>query len=100
MNDNLAASSTYVVLFMEHYTDFKLSYYSLNPDEELPEVTFSSEAPVPNSWSFYFPLADSESSAELAESDEVAEMGVWPASDSVQVIGDTIVIKLSETEDD
>ena len=100
MNDNLANSSIYIILFMSQYTDFELTYYKLNEDAELPEVMFTSTDPVPNSWSFYFPVVDADTKAELQESDEVSEMGVWPASDSVQVIGDTIVIKLSDVEDD
>lgn len=31
---------------------------------------------------------------EISQSDAVAQMGIWPAGDSVAVIGDTIVIKL------
>ena len=97
-DNNLAYSKTYIILFMAQYTDFKLSYYEENPDEEIPEVTLSTNDPVPNEWTFNFPIVDSETREELTASDEVAEMGVWPASDSVQVIGDTIVIKLSEVE--
>lgn len=97
-DNNLAYSKTYIILFMAQYTDFKLSYYEENPDEEIPEVTLSANDPVPNEWTFNFPIVDSETREELTASDEVAEMGVWPASDSVQVIGDTIVIKLSEVE--
>ena len=100
VDNNLAYSKTYIILFMSQYTDFKLSYYEENPDEEIPTVTLSANDPVPSGWTFNFPIVDSETRAELTASDEVAEMGVWPASDSVQVIGDTIVIKLSDVEDD
>ena len=47
----------------------------------------------------YSRLSTDETEA-LAVTEEVSEMGIWPASDSVQVIGDTIVIKLSDVEDD
>ena len=33
---------------------------------------------------------------ELKDSEEAAQMGIWPAKDSVKLIGDTIVVKLSE----
>ena len=98
VNNNLAYSKSYIILFMAQYTDFQLTYYIINEDAEVPEITFGGTSPVPNGWTLEFPLADSETRDELEASDEVAEMGVWPASDSVQVIGDTIVIKLSEVE--
>lgn len=36
----------------------------------------------------------------LEDSKEVKEMGIWPASDSVKVIDETIVIKISETNEE
>lgn len=35
----------------------------------------------------------------LMKSDQVQQMGCWPAGDSVAVIGDTLVIKMSNTEE-
>ena len=45
-----------------------------------------------------FEEATYEEIAALEETEEVQEMGTWPSSDSVEVIDDYIVIKLSEVE--
>lgn len=40
-----------------------------------------------------------EEAVRIAQTEEVAQMGIWPASDSVKVIGDTIVIKIDDYEE-
>ena len=45
------------------------------------------------------PFMDDEDAFYLSQTDEVAEMGIWPAGDSVKVIGDTIVIKIDDYEE-
>jgi hypothetical protein len=45
------------------------------------------------------PFMENEEAFLLSQSDEVAQMGVWPAMDSVQVVGDTIVIKIDDFEE-
>lgn len=43
---------------------------------------------------------DQVEAAQIAASDEVAQMGIWPAGDSIAVVGDTIVVKLDEQDPD
>lgn len=43
-------------------------------------------------------MVSDEEAVELSQTDEVAQMGRWPASDSLTVIGDTVVIKLDDYE--
>ena len=43
---------------------------------------------------------DQVEAAQIAASDEVAQMGIWPAGDSIAVVGDTIVVKLDEHDPD
>ena len=43
-------------------------------------------------------MVSDEEAALLSQSTEVAQMGEWPASDSIMVIGDTVVIKLDDYE--
>lgn len=45
------------------------------------------------------PFMEDEDAAILSQSEEVAQMGIWPAGDSVKVIGDTIVIKIDDYEE-
>lgn len=84
-------------MFLSQYTDFSLSYYR-NHNLEYPLVTIDSqmEIPAPVNWEFRFPLLGTEQKAALAQTEEVKSMPVWPAAGSVQVIGDTVVVKLSE----
>lgn len=87
------------MIFLEHFLDFELEYYKTHPEEQVREVIFEGGTdPVPDGWSISFPLADDETQQQLMNSDEVKKMGIWPASDSVQLIGETIVIKLADIE--
>lgn len=81
-------------LFLYLYTDFDLAYYREN-NIEFPVMELDEDAPVPYNWEFRFPVVDQETRKALAETTEVQDMPIWPAADSVKVIGDTIVIKLS-----
>lgn len=82
--------------FLYNYTDFNLLYYREN-NIEFPVVDYEDEPiPAPADWEFRFPLLSPEREAQLLAQKEVQDMPIWPAADSVQVFGDTIVIKLSE----
>lgn len=41
-------------------------------------------------------FVDQLEAEEIAKSDEVAQMGIWPAGDSIAVVGDTVVVKLAD----
>lgn len=84
-------------LFLMQYTDFDLSYYR-SRNIEYPVVELESELPAPSDWEFRFPTLGLEAQAALQATDEVKQMPIWPARDSVKVIGDTVVIKLSEMD--
>lgn len=83
--------------FLALYTDFDLSYYRINGLEH-PVVENEPNIPAPYDWEFRFPTLSAADTLTLALTEEVQNMPVWPARDSVQVLGDTIVVKLSETE--
>ena len=83
--------------FLSIYTDFDLSYYRIH-DLEYAVVENEPNIPAPYDWEFRFPLRSAADSLALARTEQVQSMPIWPARDSVQVIGDTIVVKLSETE--
>ena len=81
--------------FIAAYTDFELSYYRDN-GLEYPVVNYTSgELPFPKDYELRFPLLSEEQQALLMDSTEFQEMPQWPAKDSVKVIGETVVIKLS-----
>lgn len=84
-------------MFLSLYTDFDLSYYRSN-DLEYPVVENDPDIPAPQDWEFRFPLLSREERDVLAATAEVQAMPVWPARDSVQVIGETVVVKLSQTQ--
>ena len=84
-------------MFLSLYTDFDLSYYRSN-DLEYPVVENDPDIPAPQDWEFRFPLLTKAQRDELARTEEFQAMPAWPARDSVQVIGDTVVVKLSEIE--
>lgn len=82
--------------FLSTYTDFDLAYYREN-GLEYPKVTYSSEElPFPRDYVFYFPMLSEEDEAKLTETETFKAMPVWPAAGSVQAVGDTVVIKLSD----
>lgn len=94
---NLTASgSSNMMLFLLQYTGFELEYYHRHPDEQLPEIFFPDTDPVPTGWSIEFPLADAVVAEQLAATEEVQAMGIWPAADSIRPVGDVVVIKLSD----
>ena len=82
-------------MFLSLFTDFELSYYS-SQGLEYPLMEFGPELPAPRDWEFRFPTLGLEDREILAQTPEVQNMPQWPHRDSVQVIGDTIVVKLSE----
>ena len=85
-------------MFLSLYTDFGLNYYRAN-DLAYPVVENDPDIPAPQDWEFRFPLAQREKRDQLEQTEAFRSMPVWPARDSVQVIGDTVVVKLSETEE-
>ena len=84
-------------MFLSLYTDFGLSYYQTN-GIAYPVVENEPNIPAPNDWKFRFPLLRAEEAAALSKTEQVKSMPIWPARDSVQVIGNTVVVKLSEPD--
>lgn len=97
--DLFSAGNTYSTLFLSEIVGLELSYYRERPEEEIPPVDFSSQPqwPVPDDWEWKFPMTDFETYKRLAGSEQVREMGCWPAADAVQVVDHVAVVKLSET---
>ena len=85
----------HIILFMRQYLDFTLSYYR-ETGEPVPLMELEDAAPVPKGTQIPFPIVSRQRAQELSDSSQVKNMGIWPRKDSVQRIGDTIVVKLSE----
>jgi len=83
--------------FLSLYTDFDLSYYRIN-GLEYPLVENEPNIPAPYNWEFRFPTLSVSEVQSLEQTPEVQSMPVWPHKDSVQVMGDVIVVKLSHLE--
>lgn len=81
--------------FLAQYTDLDLSYYRIN-ELEYPVVENEPNIPAPYDWEFRYPVLGQADTIALRQTEQVKAMSIWPAQDSVQVIGDTIVVKLSE----
>lgn len=84
-------------MFLSLYTDFDLYYYRCN-GLEYPVVENEPGIPAPQNWEFRFPTLSTADILALSQTEQVRNMPIWPARDSVQVLGDTIVVKLSEPE--
>lgn len=50
-----------------------------------------------NTFSCQFKKADPQKCVSLLNSQEIKNMGIWPAKDSIQIVDDIIVIKISDT---
>lgn len=100
--DLFSAGNTYSALFLSEVVGLELSYYRDHPEEKIPPVDFTSQPqwPVPDSWEWKFPMTDFETYRKLTGSEQVEEMGCWPAADAVRVIDHVAVVKLSETENE
>lgn len=97
--NNLFSAGSCPALFLSEVIGLELSYYRINPETEIPPVDVGSNNwPVSGGWTWRFPLAGEEVKEKMIETEQVAGMPVWPAADSIQVIDDLIVIKLSEVE--
>ncbi len=95
VDHNLAANNILLPLFLGNYTDFQLAYYT-NRDLEVPVYKPVDEtAPVSGGWELRFPYVSAEMQKQLERSEEVKDMGIWPALDSIRQIGDIIVIRFS-----
>lgn len=97
---NFMCGKRCIIRFLDGVVDFELSYYKENPSEEIPIVERENMDPTSNQAMLRFPIVNEITEKQLEKSHEVAEMGCWPASDSVKRIGGTIVIKLSEPVED
>lgn len=80
--------------FLLTYTDFSLSWYRSNA-VEYPAVESDPILPVPDDWEYQFPLLPAAEREALQQTQAVMDMPIWPARDSIQVIGETVVVKLS-----
>lgn len=96
VNKTLLRSEKYVAMYLENVLDFQLSYYAENPDVELPSRTKEGSDPVSKDWTLDFPLLSAKEKAALLKTEEYKSMPCWPDKDSVKVIGESIVVKLSE----
>ncbi len=97
--NNLFSAGSCPALFLSEVVGLELSYYRVNPEMEVPPVDVGSNNwPVAGGWTWRFPLADEAVKAKLIDTKQVADMPVWPAADSIQVIDDLIVIKLGNVE--
>ena len=82
----------------DEYAD-KIHIFTALLEENLLFDTVHTVLFINNTFDCDYDRASDEEIETLELSDEVAEMGVWPASDSIQLIGDTIVIKMSEVSE-
>lgn len=95
VDSNLASNKILLPLFLGNYTGFQLAYYSNSGLETPVYKPVDDTAPISGGWELRFPYAPAMLQKQLEGMDEVERMGVWPASDSIRQIGETIVIKFS-----
>lgn len=86
---NLMGDETHVALFLANIIGFNLQSGDNNICSRDSFLKNENDRDL---------LLGGELKEELEQSDEVAEMGCWPAADSVKLIDKTVVIKLSQLE--
>lgn len=96
VNYDLLSDHDLIVLFLNQYLNFTLEYYRCH-ELELPNYQFPATAPVPPGFSLGFPIADKETMDRISSGDEFQKMGIWPGKNSVKRIGETIVVRFSES---
>ncbi len=94
VDKNVLRNQTCTALYLANEIGFSLSYYE-NNDMEIPPAEKNPYEPVPDNWEFRFPMVTAEELEQLKQTESYQKMPCWPARDSVQVIDDTIVVKLS-----
>ncbi len=99
VNKNLLQDENYVALYLQNVLGFELTYYRENPEAELPTRSKLGTEPVAEDWTLAFPLLAVRDAADILQSEEYMAMSIWPSANSVAVIGDSIVVKLSEPEE-
>lgn len=95
---NLINDPKHLPLIMGTYLDFELSYYDKNDIDVPMFIPMDATAPTSEGWEQHFPSVDYATQRKLETTKEVKEMGCWPAADSVCVIDNIIVVKLSDVE--
>ena len=93
--DSLTENRSYAILYLEEILGFRMSYYSNNPDAVLPQYIPGSNEPNSEPFDLHFRVLDYESTYALSLTDEVKDMGVWPADNSVMMVDGVIVVKFS-----
>ena len=94
--DSLVENRSYAILFLEEELGFRMSYYSNHPEAELPKFYPNPNEPAYEPYDLHFRVLDYEESYRIGFTDEVRNMGVWPAQDSVGLVNGVIVVKFSE----
>ncbi len=92
------AGETNLCLFMYHELGFELTYYRNHTNEEIPIIERDVEDASSFDWDFRFPVLSGVEREQLENSDLIKRMPCWPHKDSVQVLEDTVVVKLSNPQ--
>ncbi len=95
VDKNLLMGSTNVSLYLMKELGFELSYYKMNEDAVIPVRDKSNGEPVANGWTLQFPLVSAEEKSRILQTEEYKNAPCWPSANSIFVMDQTIVVKLS-----
>ncbi len=95
VSKSLLVTDHHIYLYLANEIDFTLSYYKINPEAEMPIVQKYYLDAMPEN-QYRFPAATDEETEIIKQTDEYKNMPCWPAADSIKVINETIVVKLSQ----
>lgn len=94
---NLLVEQNNIALYLLNELGFELSYYRRDEAAEIPIRGKKDGEPVPNDWSLQFPVVSDEQRKKILQSVKYETAPCWPAAESVFVVDNTIVIKLSHS---
>ena len=96
VNKTLLNGPRDVCLYLFNEIGFELSYYKMNEDAQIPVWPKKAGEPVADGWTLQFPVVSDEEGARIMQTEQYRQMPCWPAAGCVSVMGDTIVVKLSQ----
>ena len=80
---------------LHSYWQYEMSYGGIEPTQWMLQ-RYSWPEWIRNYYGYSIPMSDEAAVLALSQTEAVAAMPCWPASGSIQIIGDTVVIKCQE----
>ena len=80
---------------LHSYWQYEMTYGGIEPTQWMLQ-RYSWPEWIRNYYGYSIPMSDEAAVLALSQTEAVAAMPCWPASGSIQIIGDAVVIKCQE----